>query len=185
MFNERKRNLRELEKTVLAKHKDKRENEVVLEHDDFKDGKLSWNGFRRLRDECEYIDYKDDIEIKVPAQYADSFKDTVELMATNELLHIKKDIRDMRIAALLFFLVGVAVLAIGLSIQSPIRQELFIIVSWVFIWAASEKIFFDRSNLKDSRYNLLHILSAKVQEIAEETKDESEVISEKKYTQKN
>ena len=160
-MNNRKKELRDLETTILQKNKNKQENEVILEEGDL-DGKLSWNGYSRLKDECKYIDYQHEIEIKMPQVYVADFKCTLESMASNELLHIRKDTRETRLSALILFVLGCIILAIGVSINHVIRQELFIIFSWVFIWAATEKFFFDRSNLQDNRYNLLHILSARV-----------------------
>jgi len=159
-----KKKFRELEKQLIAKNQDKRENEVVLESADFRDGKLSVSGFAKLKLECEYIEYDDDIEIKVPNEFVGGFKDTVEQMAAVELSHIRKDKREARIQAGIFLLVGVVVLAFGLVrfTDTIIRQEITIIVSWVFIWASAEKMFFDRSDLQNSRYNLLHILSGQV-----------------------
>jgi len=158
----KKKQFRELEKQIFEQNADKRENEVILEDGDFRDGKLSWAGYSRLKDECEYVDYDDEIEIKMPAKYMDDFRCAIKSMATNELLHIRRDTRDNRIHALALFLVGVAILAVGVAIDSVIRQEIMFIVSWVFVWAASEKIFFDRNNLQSTRYNLLHIMTAKL-----------------------
>ena len=47
-----------LEKNLFKKVKDKRKNEIVLSNSDFKDGKLSFAGYNRIKQECEYIDYK-------------------------------------------------------------------------------------------------------------------------------
>jgi len=159
-----KRRFKELEKQLKTKHKDMRENEVVLDKSDFKDGKLSFSGFKRLKQECEYVDYNEDIEIKIPKEFENGFKDCLEFMATKELSHIRKDKRESRILAVIFLTIGVAVLAFGALrfVESFIRMEITIIVAWVFVWAASEKLFFDRRDLQNWRYNLLHILSAKV-----------------------
>jgi len=157
----KKRQFRRLEKQLINKH-DKRDNEVILENEDFRDGKLSWSGYKRLKDECEYVDYAEDIEIKVPDCYVDGFMGCLESMATSELSHIKKDKRDARIAALVFLLIGVAVLVLSFVGERIIRQEILYIVSWVFIWAAADKMFFDRKQLQNNRYNILHILSAQV-----------------------
>jgi hypothetical protein len=46
--------------------------------------------------------------------------------------------------------------------QSNTFQNIVVIVSWVFVWAAVEKWFFDRGNLKEKRMSLLQILSAKI-----------------------
>ena len=152
-----------LEKQLLNKRKETEENEILLENADFKDGKLSWTGYSRLKDECEYVDYAEYIEIKIPSDYIEGFNSCLEAMATNELSKIKKDKREARIKALILYLIGIVVLTIGLLvIEHIVRQEFMLILSWVFIWAGSEKLFFDRKDLQNRRYNLLHILSAKV-----------------------
>jgi len=152
-----------LEKQLLTKHSQKRDNEVVLEEADFKDGKLSYSGYSRLKGECEYVGYAEDIEIKVPQNYVDGFNFCLENMATNELSKIKKDKIETRIKALILLFVGAVILTIGLMvIEHIVRQEFALIISWVFVWAASEKMFFDRKDLQNNRFNILHILSAKV-----------------------
>jgi len=152
-----------LEKQLLNKHKEAKQNEVVLEDADFKDGKLSWQGYNRLKDECEYVDYAEDIEIKVPQKYRDGFDSCLESMAINELSKIRKDKIETRIKALSLFFLGGVVLTIGLLvIVHIVRQEFALIISWVLIWAAAEKTFFDRRDLQNKRFNLLHILSARI-----------------------
>jgi len=153
-----------LEKQLL-KHKEGQENEIMLEDADFKDGKLSWQGYSRLKDECEYVDYAEDIEIKIPQAYVDGFKICLENMAINELSKIKKDKLETRIKALVLFFFGAVILTIGLvwvNEEWIVRQEFTLIISWVFVWAAAEKAFFDRKDLQNRRFNLLHILSARI-----------------------
>ncbi|MCL2555519.1 MAG: hypothetical protein FWE03_00675 [Firmicutes bacterium] len=154
-----------LEKKLLNKNKENKENEVVLEEADFKDEKLSWAGYNRLKNECEYIDYSDQIEIKIPQRYDADFKNCLENMAANELSKIKKDKIEARIKASILFFIGIIILTIGLvwiNEANVVRQEFTLIISWVFIWAAAEKLFFDRRDLQNNRYNLLHILTAKI-----------------------
>jgi len=155
----------EIEKQLLNKEKEKRENEVVLEEADFKDGKLSWAGYSRLKNECEYIEYSEDIEIRIPENYDKDFAGCLKEMAASELSKIKKDRLETRIKAAVLFFIGLVVLAIGLiriDDERIVWQEFTLIISWVFVWAAAEKAFFDRRDLQNSRYNILHILTATI-----------------------
>ena len=41
-------------------------------------------------------------------------------------------------------------------------KEITIVATWVFVWSAVEMLFFDSNRLKKRKYNLLHILSARI-----------------------
>jgi len=143
--------------------KEKHENEIVLSNADFKDGKLSFAGYNRLKQECEYIDYSENIEIIIPEKYANNFKETLENMMANETLHIKKDIQVMRFKSIIFLLIGVLWFTLGnvFTLLSYVK-EITIVATWVFVWSAIEMWFFDSQKMKKRKYNLLHILSAKM-----------------------
>jgi hypothetical protein len=155
----------EIEKVLEQKYKTKRENEAILSKDDFKDGKLSVVGYNHLKQQCDYIPYSEDIEIKIPKEYETNFKVTLESMGAVELSRIKKDRRDTRITALMLLFVGILFIIFGNVLelfQGKYFQSIVVIISWVFIWAAVEKWFFDRRALKEKRLSLLQILSAKI-----------------------
>ncbi|MDR0492251.1 MAG: hypothetical protein LBH74_01230 [Nitrososphaerota archaeon] len=154
-----------LEKVLEQKYRAKRENEAVLSHEDFKDGKLTVFGYNHLKQQCDYIPYSEDIEIKIPKEYEADFRDTLESMGANELFRIKKDRRYTKITALVLLFAGILFVILGNILeffQSNTFQNIVVIVSWVFVWAAVEKWFFDRGDLKEKRMSLLQILSAKI-----------------------
>ncbi|MCL2477520.1 hypothetical protein [Candidatus Bathycorpusculum sp.] len=154
-----------LEKTLEQKYKSHRENEVVLSNEDFKNGKLTVFGYNHLKQQCDYIPYSEDIEIKIPKECESGFKDTLESMGANELSRIKKDRRDTKIAALVLLFTGILFVVLGNILEffrGNFFQNIVVIVSWVFVWAAVEKWFFDRRALKEKRKSLLQILSAKI-----------------------
>jgi len=154
-----------LEKALEQKYKINRENEAVLSKEDFKDGKLSVFGYNHLKQQCDYIPYSADIEIKIPKECEAGFKYTLESMGANELSRIKKDRRDTQITSLSLLFTGILFVALG-NILEVFRgnffQNIIVIISWVFVWAAVEKWFFDRRDLKEKRKSLLQILSAKI-----------------------
>jgi hypothetical protein len=87
---------KEIESALERRYRNKRENEVSLDKSDFKDGKLSVSGYTWLKQQCEYIDHRHNIEISVPKEYAENFMDTLEYLAANELSCIKKDTRNVK-----------------------------------------------------------------------------------------
>ena len=152
-----------LERRLAKIIKEKHENEIVLSNSDFKDGKLSFAGYYRLKQECEYIDHSENIEIIIPKKYVDDFKKNLESMMANEALHIKKDIREIHFKSILFLLIGVLWFAFGniFTVLTYVK-EITIVATWVFVWSAVEMLFFDSNRLKKRKYNLLHVLSAKI-----------------------
>ena len=143
--------------------KEKRENEIVLSNSDFIDGKLSFSGYNRLKQECEYIDYSENIEIIIPEKCADDFKKNLENMMSNEASHIKKDMREIRFKSILFLIIGVLWFTFGnIFTVLTFVKEITVVATWVFVWSAVEMWFFDSNRLKKRKYNLLHILSAKI-----------------------
>jgi len=155
----------ELEKVLEQKYKTCRENEAVLSKDDFKDGKLTVFGYYHLKQQCDYISYREDIEIKIPKEFEAGFKDTLQSMGATELSRIRKDRRDTKITALMLLFTGILFVILGNVLeffQGNAFQNVVVIISWVFVWAAVEKWFFDRRALKEKRQSLLQILSAKI-----------------------
>jgi len=156
---------RELEKALKEKYKNIRENEVTLDGDDFKKGKLTIEGYERLKNQCDYIPYSEEIEIIVPCEHEKGFRESLEFMAVHELSRIRQDRRDARVAAMVLMLGGIVTFLFGVLLEHAGRglfEYIFVIASWVFVWAAVEKWFFDRKELHEKRRSLLQILSAKI-----------------------
>ena len=161
----RNKQFKNLEKNLKEKFINIKENEVVLREEDFKDGKLTRTGYISLKLQSDYIAVNEDVEIKVPKAYIKGFKEQLELMATKELLRIKSDMKDTNIIALILFISGIALLslpAIFSIFRTTIINEIILIVSWVFTWAAVEKKFFTMHILKSKRQNILHILISQI-----------------------
>lgn len=154
----------EIEKKLEKKYSKQKENEVRLSAEDFKDGKLSSEGFFRLKQQCEYIPYSDDIEIIIPLKHAEGFRNKLEYMAAAELSKIKKDKKYATILSFILLLVGAFWYSVSYLFPVDLGREISVIITWVFIWAGVEKWFFERHQLREKRFNLLQILSAKVRE---------------------
>jgi len=153
-----------LEKALEQKYKAKRENEAVLSKEDFKDGKLTVFGYNHLKQQCDYIPFSEDIEIKIPKEYEAGFRSTLESMGAAELFRIRKDRRETKMVALVLLFTGILFIIFGniLEVFQGPFQSIVVIVSWVFVWASVEKGFFDRRDLAEKRISLLQILSAKI-----------------------
>lgn len=161
----RNKEFKELEKSLKKKFVNMKENEVILRDTDFENGRLTKSGYISLKQQSDYISTNEDIEIRIPTAYSKGFKDQLEYVATKELIRIKADMKYVNISALIFFIVGVSLLSLPafiLFFKKALINELILIVSWVFTWAAVEKKFFEMYRLKNRRINVLHILSSKI-----------------------
>ena len=157
------RQYEKIEKALQQKYKNKKENEVSLEKADFKDGKLSVSGYTRLKQHCDHIGYEGDIEIKVPIEYAEGFIDTLECLVANELSCIKKEIRNNRRTALGLLAIGVLWYLLRYNfVNTVVFNEITLVATWVFVWSAVEKWFFDQYQLTNRRHRLLQLLLAKI-----------------------
>ena len=153
----------EIEKKLELKYSGVKENEVQLRAEDFNDGKLSSAGYLHLKQQCEYIPYSDQIEIIIPRDAAIGFRANLEQMAAAELVKIKKDKKHTSLMALFLLALGIAWYVVGyVLVPSAIVREVTIIATWVFVWSAVEKWFFERNKLQDRRFSLLQILAARV-----------------------
>ncbi|MCL2255416.1 MAG: hypothetical protein FWC11_00980 [Firmicutes bacterium] len=156
-----------LEKNLIEKYSSQNENEAVLEDEDFKDGRLTISGYERLKQQCDYIPYSEQIEIKIPKKHEDGFKERLESLGASELLKMRQDRKGARINSLILLVLGIVSFAIGSIVEfffsnTHIVFYIAIIVSWVFIWAATEKWFFDRRDLHEKRKSLIQILSSNI-----------------------
>ncbi|MCL2522036.1 MAG: hypothetical protein FWE36_04160 [Erysipelotrichales bacterium] len=171
MNKKQKKQYLKLEKELNHEFRNVHENELTLLDEDFKDdGKLKSSAFARLKDECWYIPYEDEVVIKLPAKYAKNFSKRVRFLASRELSKIKKDRLEACFHGAILFATGILVLGtLSISVffldalsEIMFITELFTIFSWVFVWAAVSKFFIDRRETKDQRFTLLQMLSAKI-----------------------
>jgi len=166
----RLKDLNSLERKLIKKYSPKEENEVNLIAEDFRDRRLTPTGYLRLKQQCEYIPYREDVEIKIPKDMDYHFKARVEYLGSHELLVIRNERKDTQKMAIILFLVGVLLFLFGMVFELynvAVVKDIIVIASWVFVWAAVEKWFFDRKDQRENRLNILRIINAKVT-----TKDE-------------
>ena len=155
--------IKAIEKKLSEKIKDECESKIVLCDSDFHKGKLSFAGYNRLKQECEYINNLEYIEIIVPKEFSGDFMKTLENMVAKEVLRIKKDMRGIYINSVVFLLIGVFWFTVGNVFEMPIViKEIMIIATWVFVWTAFDKWFFEGNTLIKRKSNLYQLLLAKV-----------------------
>lgn len=161
----RRKDFKELEKLLDKKIEKINTTEIVLKDNDFNDGRLTKSGYISLKNQASYISVTDEIELFIPRKYEVKFNNSLSYFAAVELFKIKNDLRRVRIVSILLLLIGVLLLIspnVFEIFQTNIFNDVIIIISWVFIWTAVEKTFFDRHDLKKNKIKILHIMSAKV-----------------------
>lgn len=153
----------DLEKSLIQKYKDFTGEKLYLSEDDFKNEKLTSGGYSRIKEECSHFEPKKEIEIQVPAEHQKDFKDNLEYFSARELIQIRKDIFSAQVQARALFFIGMIFLLVGYFVSAgELFKEIIVIASWVFIWAAVEKMFFDTIYLRRTRVKILQMLSAKI-----------------------
>ena len=152
-----------LERNLSRQIREKCTNEIVLNNFDFHENTLSFAGYNRLKQECEYIDYSENIEIIVPKECANGFRETLESMVVNEASHIKKEMQEIYIMSVVFLCIGVFWFTLGSIFAIPaVLKEITIVATWVFVWTALDKWFFEGKALRHKKFNLYQMLLAKV-----------------------
>jgi len=178
MRKEQKRQYLKLENTLQQKFETLPENELTVVADDFKSDehsvsqkKLRASAFNRLKEECWYIPYEEEVVLRVPIGMEIAFKASLEFRATRELSKLKKDRREDCVQSALLLAIGMLILG-ALALTGFLWEglsnlffvtELITIASWAFIWAAVHKFFIDRIELSDARFTLLQLVSARVE----------------------
>ena len=157
------RQYRKMEKALEQKYKGSRDNKAALDKTDFINGILSVSGYTWLKQQCEYMSYGNDIEIEVPKEYAEGFKNRLECLVANELSYIKKDRRNIQITASILLAIGILWYFVRYYFAHTIVvHEITLVATWVFVWAAVEKLFFDQNTLANRRHRLLQLLLSKI-----------------------
>ena len=167
----KRKKFKKLENRLLKKNIVVNEHEVNLYADDFMDDTLSASGYYRIHRECKHLLKNDTLRIIVPAAYADGLRKALETYGSRELKHIRQERFDVRLAAFLLLFGGVGFLMLGVFLQKfselALVNEVTVIASWVFVWAAVEKFFFEQKHLRDKRYLILQILTAEIAVVEE------------------
>ena len=139
---------------------------AYLEENDFQEGVFTACGYNNLKEQCQYIPYKEQIVIKVPSKHVDSFKESLESMAAVELRKNKKDRIFTLLMGLVLVLIGASFYMIHFFLSHvSVLVDFSLLGTWVFTWTAINKAVFDHLKLQDKRFSILHMASADVVEI--------------------
>jgi hypothetical protein len=158
----------ELEKELLQKRRTNDENKISLGGKDFYYGKLTILGYDKIKTQCEYISNKE-IEIIAPQKYVQGLKESLESIASEELLRMRKEKHLTVLLSVFYLLLGVGFLALRHVLSDVIIiNELTLCAAWVLVWAIYETLFFDSMKLRRKRLIILRIVSARITEKPEE-----------------
>lgn len=136
---------------------------AVLYEDDFKDGKLTAAGYGNLKEQCKTTNNAAALEITVPVNYKENFTELVEPFAAREIVFLNKKIRQIKYIVCSLMLVAVIAFLLGeFVVKAKIFNNITVVASWVFMWTAIEKWFFEKRELQIEKYKLLQIVSAEI-----------------------
>lgn len=140
-----------------------------------------------LLEETEIIPISTNIEIKM---YVDSgfteenakqvkraIKNHFSFNITTDVVKMKKNIL-IAMAMYMLGLISLFLCPVVFNITSSISNipfyESMLLFTWFFIWEASSLIFFDRTDLKKHRFNMLRLYNAKISFVVYEAKTDSQ-----------
>lgn len=157
----------QLEEQLTTNYRHLRANEIVISPEDFKNGYLTNHAFTRLRDECWYIPYGDEVVIKAPTMAGTNIKEDLQFFSARALDKIKKDRMEVIRQSIGLFVVGLCMLTLLTLIFDAMYENVFVIefvsiLSWVFVWSSVGMYFIDQRPIQDKRFTLLQLLSAQV-----------------------
>lgn len=139
---------------------------VVLTSEDFKDNHLLPSAYLKIKDSVISTNLEQKLVIEIPAQANGNFKSDLENNIALELKAIHKQKQTIKIQAFVLLVIGVVwFIATQLLRKYEIINEIMVITTWVFVWAAVEKFFFERAALHGPRIRLLMLLDAEIKTV--------------------
>ena len=138
---ERLKVLKAKEAQIVAKLAESDYN-VVLTNEDFKDNHLVATGYLKIKDSIITTNLDQKLVIEIPSEESENFKSDLEHNVALELKSLQKQKHLIRVQALILLIVGVVwFIATQFLRKYEIINEIMVITTWVFIWAAAEKFF--------------------------------------------
>ncbi|MDR2203045.1 MAG: hypothetical protein LBE76_01830 [Nitrososphaerota archaeon] len=152
----------QLENELLAQISSQDDNTLVLTADFFDEtGELTAKGYNSLKEQARFIDFVRNVKITVPKNCTNFFHKKLSLFVAKDLVTIRKEEKRIKHLSLLLMGLGVfTLLFCYLFSIFTILYEVLLVASWVFLWAAFEKFFFEYSGLKRQRVHLLHLVNS-------------------------
>jgi len=155
-----KKEFKHLERTLINSY-EKKNDKIIVDNNDFDEDGLTIEGFSKIKQKLEYVSIDDTFDIVVSNKKDEVFRNSLIHYVSKELFIIKKQKDRINKFSIIFLLIGILVMIFYyLFSKTYFLSELFIIISWVFIWAAVEKIFFEKAALKRNRIKLLILISS-------------------------
>jgi len=137
---------------------------IPLKESDFDtDGKLTLEGYLRLKKATKYLGFRKDLTLTVPAGYAEGFSSKLEEYIAHEFVATEQEIKATQRKGVLLFLIGIAVFGvINLLDEARLLYEISIVAFWAFTWGAISHLFFEVPSLKRTVIRLLRLVNANV-----------------------
>ncbi len=149
-----------LEKDLLKNYENKTDK-IIINDKSFDEQGFTIEGFNRLKEEINYIELDCDFGIIVPEGKQEVFNKSLKHYISKELFYINKKNKQINNIVILLLIFGIAVMALYyFFLKSFVLSDLLIIVSWVFIWSAIEKLFFEKPFLNRESLKLLLLLDS-------------------------
>lgn len=152
---------KQIEKEILREYEGCGESRIRLCDEDFKDGRLTVLGYDKLKTQCHYISMRKELEIVLPKNCKENFKNSLTPMAAEELARLKKESNYALLISTVCLIIGACLVLIRLVFSKEIIvSELTLIAISGFIWTAIDKFIFDRNKLQEQRMDIVQLLSA-------------------------
>lgn len=149
-----------LEKDLLKNYENKTDR-IIINEKSFDEQGFTIEGFNRLKEEINYIELDCDFKIIVPGLKQEIFKRSLRHYISKELFYINKKNKQINSVVLLLLILGITIMtSYYFFLKDFILSQLFVIVSWVFIWSAIEKFFFEKPALNKESLKLLLLLDS-------------------------
>ncbi len=149
-----------LEKDLLKNYENKTDR-IIISEKSFDEQGFTYEGFNRLKDEINYIELDSDFRMIVPEAKKELFNKSLKDYISKDLFFINKKHKEINGIVTLLLILGVIIMiSYYLFFKELFLSQLFIIFSWVFIWTATEKLFFEKPALNRESLKLLLLLDS-------------------------
>ncbi len=123
----------------------------------------------RLESEAMYIPSSQQLTIKVDFEQKEeastqlvALKEAINNEIIKIIYHENQELRRVKFLSIILFLVGISTMLISSLLNSKeffvqALQQLFMIISWVFIWESIDKVVFVRHQLVKKKMKLFQI----------------------------
>jgi len=153
----------ELRKKLIKNHIPSDCNSIELSESYFNNGRLTSDGYEKLRKRLDHSSAWHKIELTIPLKYKDSLPQDIEAYISPEILHLAKEKKRLIKTAVLLLLIG-SLIFIPLTLWEGRRffSEMAVVAFWVFVWGAVDRFLIQLPGIKRAEYKLLLLADAEM-----------------------